>query len=121
MGQWGIYAGLVIISRGWRQRGNWDRSRSDGGVNASVMGDRGCDDRWRAMAYGLSQSGLSAGLGLELVGSIERDSGLTAMATPIAVVVTPVKGRSVQGTISLNQSLFDKVVAIELCVAKLVT
>ena len=99
----------------------WDRSRSDSGVNASVMGDQGCDGRWRAMAYGLSQLGLSAGLGLELVGSIERDSDLTAMATPIAVVVTPVKGCSIHGTISLNQSLFDKVAAVELCVAKLVT
>ena len=99
----------------------WDRSRSDGGVNASVMGDRGCDDRWRAMVYGLSQLGLLVGLGLKLVGSIERDSDLIAMASPIAVVVMPVKGHSIHGTISLNQLLFDKVAAVELCIAKLVT
>ena len=99
----------------------WDRSRSDGGVNASVMGNRGCVNGWRAMAYGLSQSSLSAGLGLELVGSIEGDSDLTAMATPIGVVFTPIKGCSVHGTISLNQALFDKVAAVELCIAKFVT
>ena len=121
MGQWSIYAGLVVRKGGWRQRGMWDRSRSDGGVNASVMGNWGCVDRWRAMAYGLSQSSLLAGLGLELVGSIERDSDLMAMAMPIVVVVTPIKGCSVHGTISLNHALFNKVVAIELCIAKLVT
>ena len=99
----------------------WDRSRSDGGVNASVMGDWGCDNRWRAITYGLTQSGLSAGLSLEVVGSIERDPDLMAMAVPIDVVVMPVKSHSIHGTISLNQSLFDKVAAIELCIAKLVT
>ena len=99
----------------------WDRSGGDGGVNTSVMGGRGCNNRRRAMACGLSQSGLSAGLGLMVVGSIERDPDFMAVAMPRDVVVTPVKGCSIHSTISVKQSLFDKVAAIELCVAKLVT
>ena len=85
------------------------------------MGDQGCDDRGRAIAYGLSQLSLSAGLGLKVVGSIERDPDLMAMVMPIDVVVMPVKSCSIHSTISLNQLLFDKVAAIKLCVAKLVT
>ena len=73
------------------------------------------------MTCGLSQSGLSAGLGLKVVGSIERNPDLMAMAMPIDVVVMPVKSRSIHSTICLNQSLFDEIAAIELCIAKLVT
>ena len=97
------------------------RSRCNGGVNTSVMGHWGGDNRRRAMAYGLSQPGLMAGLGLKVVGSIERDPNLMAMLAPIGVVGMPVKGCSIKGTIILNQLLFDKVASIELCIAKFVT
>ena len=73
------------------------------------------------MAYGLSQSGLSAGLGLKVVGSFVGKPDLTAIMMPIVVVVTPVKSRSIHGTICLNQLLFDEIAAIELCIAKLST
>ena len=99
----------------------WDRSGSDGGVNASVMGGRGCNNGKRAMACGLSQSGLSLGLGLKVVGSVERDPNFMVMAMPIDVVVTPVESRSIHGTIRVKQSLFNKIAAIKLGVAKLVT
>ena len=98
----------------------WGRSGSDGGVNVSVMGERGCYHRRRSMTCELSQLGLSAGLGLKVIGSIERDPNFAAVGTPIDVVVMPVKGRSIHGTISVKQSLFDKIAAIKLCVAKLV-
>ena len=99
----------------------WGRSGSNGGVNMSVMGERGCDNRRRAMTCGLSQSGLSAGLSLKVIGSIKRDPNFAAVGMPIDVVVTPVEGRSIHGTISVKQLLFDKIVAIKLCIAKLVT
>ena len=73
------------------------------------------------MACGLSQSGLSAGLGLKVVGSIERNPDLMVMVMPLYVVVMPVKSCSIHSTICLNQSLFDEISAIELCIAKLVT
>ena len=97
------------------------RSGSDGGVNVSVMGERGCYQRRRSMMCELSQSGLSAGLGLKVIGSIERDPNFEAMGAPIVdVVVTPVEGCSIHGTISAEQSLFDKIAAIKLSVAKFV-
>ena len=80
----------------------WNRSWCDSGVNASVMGHQGCNDRRRAMAYGLSQPGLLVGLGLKVVGSIERDPDLMAMSVPIGVVGMPVKSRGIEGTIILN-------------------
>ena len=92
-----------------------NRSGCNSGVNASVMGHWGCDNRRRAMAYGLSQHVLMAGLGLKVVGSIERDPDLMAMSAPIGVVGTPVKSHGIEGTIILNQPLFDKVTSIELC------
>ena len=99
----------------------WGRSGSDGGVNMSVMGERGCYHRRQSMMCGLGQSGLLAGLGLKVIGSIERDPNFAAVGTPIDVVVTPVEGRSIHSTISVKQSLFDKIAAIKLCIAKLVT
>ena len=98
----------------------WGRSGSDSGVNASVMGERGCYQRRRSMMCELSQSGLLAGLGLKVIGSIERDPKFVAMGAPIDVVVMPVEGCSIHGTISAKQSLFDKIAAIKLSVAKLV-
>ena len=95
-----------------------NRSGCNGGVNASVMGHRGCDDRRRAMAYGLSQRVLMVGLGLKVVGSIEGDSNLMVIAVPICVIGTPVKNVSVDGAILLNQLLFHKVAAIQVGIAK---
>ena len=97
-----------------------NRSGCNGGVNASAMSHQSCDDRRRAMAYGLSQHVLMVGLGLKVVGSIERDPDLMAMSVPIDVVGMPVKGHGIEGTIILNQPLFDEVASIELCIAKFV-
>ena len=78
----------------------WGRGGSDGGVNASVMGRRGCDHRRRSMTCELSQSGLSAGLSLKVIGSIKRDPNFMVVGTPIDVVVMPVEGHSIHSTIS---------------------
>ena len=78
----------------------WGRSGSDGGVNMSVMGEMGCYNRRRAMTCGLSQLGLSAGLSLKVIGSIERDPNFMVVGMPIDVVVMPVEGRSIHSTIS---------------------
>ena len=73
------------------------------------------------MAYGLSQHLVTAGLGLKVVGSIEEDPDLMAIVAPICVVGEPVKSHDVDCTIILNQMLLDKVAAIELGVAKLIS
>ena len=72
------------------------------------------------MTCELSQSGLSAGLGLQVIGSIKRDPNFATVGTPIDVVVAPVEGRGIHSTISVKQSLFDQIAAINLCVAKFV-
>ena len=72
------------------------------------------------MAYGLNQCVLMAGLSLNVVGSSEGDPNLMAMVSPIDVVGTPVKSRGIEGTIILNQPLFDEASSIELHVAKFV-
>ena len=98
-----------------------NRSGCNGGVNASVMGHQGCDNRRRAMVYGLSQHVLKVGLGLKVVGSIEGDPNLTAMSMPIGVVGMPVKSCKVECAIILNQLLFDKVASVNLGVTKFIT
>ena len=98
----------------------WDRSGGDGGVYARVMGGRCCNNRRWAMACGLSQS-CHVGLGLKVVGIMERVPSFMVVGAPIDVVVTPVKGRSIHSTIRLKQLLFNKIAAIYLCIAKLVT
>ena len=97
------------------------RSGCNGGVNASVMSHQGGDHRWRAMAYGLSQHVMMAGHSLKVVGSIEGDADLMVTVAPICVVGAPVKSHDVDCTIILNQLLLNKVVSIELGVAKLIT
>ena len=89
----------------------WNRGGGDGGVNTSVMGGRCCNNRRWVMACGLSQS-CHAGLGLKVVGILERVPDFMVVGAPIDVVVAPVKGHSIHGTISLKQSLFDKIAAI---------
>ena len=88
------------------------RSGCNCGVNASVMSHWGGDHGWRAMACGLSQYLLMVGLGLKVVGSIERDANMMAMMVPICVVGVPVKSLNVDGAIILNQLLFHKVASI---------
>ena len=73
------------------------------------------------MVYGLSQCLMTAGLGLQVVGSIEGDPDLMVIVVPICVVGVPVKSRNVDCTIILNQLLLNKVVAIELGIAKLIS
>ena len=72
------------------------------------------------MACGLSQHLLMVGLSLKVVGSIEGDPDLMAVMAPICVVGVPVKGLDVDCAIVLNQLLFNKVVSIELGIAKLI-
>ena len=88
------------------------RSGCNSGVNASVMSHQGGNHRGRAMACGLSQCLLMAGLGLEVVGSIERDPNLGVVMVPVCVVGLPVKGFDVDGAVILNQLLFHKVASI---------
>ena len=61
------------------------------------------------------------GCGLKVVGSIERDSDLTAVTMPICIVGMPIKSFDVNGSIPLNQLLFHEVMSIQLGIAKLVT
>ena len=98
-----------------------NRSGCNSGVNSSVMSHWGCDDRRRAMAYGLSQRGMMAGLSLKVVGSIERDPGLMAIAAPICVVGLPIECCNVDCIIILNKLLLKKVASIKLGVAKFIT
>ena len=53
-----------------------------------------------------------------MVSGIEGDPDLTVVVAPICVVGAPVKGRDIHSTIVLNQLLFNKVVSIELGIAK---
>ena len=85
------------------------------------MSHWGGDHRGRAMAWGLNQHLVTAGLGLNVVGRIERDPNLTAVVVPTYVVGAPVKGCDIHSTIVLNQLLFRKVVSIVLGVAKFIT
>ena len=98
-----------------------NRSGCNGGVNASVISQQGCDNRRRAMLYGLSQCIMMAGLSLKVVGGIERDPDLAAIAAPIHVVGSPIKCGKVECTIILHQLLFDKVLSIKLGIAKFIT
>ena len=45
---------------------------------------------------------MTVGLGLKVVGGIERDSNLTAEMMPICIVSMPVKSLNVDGPILLN-------------------
>ena len=66
------------------------------------MSHQGGGYRRRPVAWGLSQRLVMMGFGLKVVGSIEKDPDLMAVAVPIHVVGAPVKGVSVDGTIPLN-------------------